>query len=246
MFNNMLENWLVAIVLVALGACIFTRRNSFRTHWEGALTLSIVLQVIGFMLVMPLAAGYGRAMFYLTGVAHLRDLFADLMFISAAIAMVQACAMRLLPREHINWYMRRLEWPSLVVSLVMIVCLLSSNALGRDTLSQSFLDVACDGWLKAYWVAYGGMVIYSLCYLVRLLWVMRGDSRRRSRAVEVLIAAAVMGIAGTATHVIDVLDDDFTISAVITWGTMSAPSILAAYAAALSWRSRPRGRAGAR
>lgn len=196
----------------------------------------MLLQVAGFVLCAPFEGPtLGRMLFYLTGVAHIRDYLAHMCFISAILAVLYAVTMRLLPDEQVELFMRRIEIPNIVAAATMLMCLVKSRALKQLPRQDDFFDgPSGDAWLRMYWSTYWAIVTYGLIYLIVLLLVLRTDPRSR-RTAQLLIVAASIGIGAAIDGVADTLIGVYTDW---IWGGLAVASALAAATAASSWRRR--------
>lgn len=236
----MAQNLLIIPVLTAIGCCLWMRRQSWRVRWDRALTLSILLQGIGFALCIPANSRYlGRWMFTLMGVAHLRDYVGHLCFLSAAGAMIYVAASRLLPDENLERFMRRIEIPAATAALAMLGCMIFSPALRHPTDSPDFFQAHRDGWLVAYWLIYLGTCAYLLRYLVNLLFLLRQDDRNLVTA-SLYIAACRIGFIALILAVINVVSSRSQIHAVWILVPLCLASGLSVAAGAWSWWQRNR------
>jgi hypothetical protein len=238
----MTQSTLTALALGFCGGVLWVRRKTWRAQWDRALTLSFLFQGLGFALCTPATShNLGHTLFRITGVAHLHDFFGHVFFICAICCIIYACACRLVPDHELESVLYKIELPGAIAAGTMLAAITLSHHLSRKP-PPDFLDVPCDFWLRVYWLSYGAIVIYLLCFAARLLWVLRRDSRSRF-ASDLYIIAAGLGVVSFAvllTRCISapgVLIDRFWI-----WTPSSVAGGLAAFAAAWSWRERMRPR----
>jgi hypothetical protein len=180
------------------------------------------------------------ALFRITGVAHLRDFFGHVLFICAICGVIYACACRLVPDRELESVLYKIEFPGAIAGGTMLAAITLSHNLSREP-RPDFLDVPCDFWLRVYWLTYGAIVMYLLCFVVRLLWVLRRDPRSRLTA-DLFIIASGLGVVSFALLLARVIINPGLVARF--W--ISTPSCvaggLAAFAAAWSWRERMRPR----
>jgi hypothetical protein len=208
--------------------------------------MSFVFQALGFALCAPAASHYlGHALFKITGVAHLHDFFGHVLFICAITCIIYACACRLVPDHELEDVLHKIELPGAVAGGTMLAAITLSHNLSRKA-PPDFLDVPCDFWLRVYWLTYGAIVIYLLCFAARLLWVLRRDPRSRLTSALYIIAAGlgVVSFAVLLTRCISTPGG--LIARYWIWTPASVAGGLAAFAAAWSWRERMRQRSRTR
>jgi hypothetical protein len=237
----MTQSALTALALCFCGGAIWVRRKSWRIRWDRALTMSFLFQGLGFALCAPAMSRYLEpALFRITGVAHLRDFFGHVLFICAICGVIYACACRLVPDRELESVLYKIEFPGAIAGGTMLAAITLSHNLSREP-RPDFLDVPCDFWLRVYWLSYGAIIIYLLCFVVRLLWVLRRDPRSRLTA-DLFIIASGLGVVSFALLLARVIINPGLVARF--W--ISTPSCvaggLAAFAAAWSWRARMRPR----
>lgn len=231
----MFQTVLAMLVMSVIGWCVWVRRHSWRFRWDGILTMSVALQGAGFLLCTPTQSlTISRFLFSIVGTAHVRDFVGHGCFMSAASCVAAAAGYRLVDDEHFHRLLRRIEYPSAIAAVLMLVCLLQSRAL-KTPGTGDFLAVPCDGWLTTYWLTYSAICIYILGYMARLLLVLRRDPRNRVTA-NLFIAAIAVGhiaIAAVAVHAFG-----GTVPVTWIWVPLATASALAATASTWSWRGR--------
>jgi hypothetical protein len=238
----MTQSTLTVLALCFCGGTLWVRRKTWRTQWDRAVTMSFVFQGLGFALCAPIQSRYlGHALFALTGIAHLQDFFGHVLFICAISYIIYACACRLVPDHELEDVLHKVELPGAVAGGTMLAAITLSGNLSRKT-PPDFLDVACDFWLRVYWLTYGAIVIYLLCFAARLLWVLRRDPRSRFTSALYIIAAGlgVVSFAVLLTRSISIPGG--LVARYWIWAPASVAGGLAAFAAAWSWRERMRPR----
>ena len=234
----MTQSALIALALCLCGGAIWVRRKTWRIRWDRALTMSVLFQGLGFTLCAPVQSRYlGQALFRITGVAHIRDFFGHVLFICAACCVIYACACRLVPDDELEDLLHKIELPGTVAGGTMLAAITLSHNLSREPPSD-FLDVPCDFWLHIYWLTYGAIVIYLLCFLIRLLWVMRRDPRSRL-AAHLFIIATGLGLVSSVALLTRSINPKLATCFWI-WTPLCVSGGLAAFAAAWSWRERMR------
>jgi len=237
----MTQSALIAVALCFCGGAVWVRRKTWRIRWDRALTMSVLFQGLGFALCAPIQSRYlGHALFALTGIAHLSDLFGHVLFICSICLVIYACACRLVPDAELEDVLHKIELPGSIAGATMLAAITLSHNLSRKSVPD-FLDVPFDFWLRVYWLTYGVMVIYLLCFLIRLLWALRQDPRSRLTSDLFIIASGLglLAFAALLTRVINPgLVAPFWVWAF--WTPASMAGGLAAFAAAWSWWGRTR------
>jgi hypothetical protein len=181
-----------------------------------------------------------HALFRITGVAHLRDFVGHVLFICAICCVIYACACRLVADHELESVLYKVEFPGAIAGGTMLAAITLSHNLSQES-PPDFLDVPCDFWLRVYWLAYGAIVIYLLCFLVRLLWVLRRDPRSRLTA-DLFIIAGALGVVSFAALLTRIMISPGLVAAFWNWTPSCVAGGLAAFAAAWSWRERMRPR----
>ncbi len=237
----MTQSILTALALCFCGGTMWVRRKTWRIRWDRALTMSFLFQGLGFALSTPAMSHYlERPLFRISGVAHLRDFFGHVLFIGAICCVIYACVCRLVPDRELESVLYKIEFPAAIAGGAMLAAITLSHNLSREP-PPDFLDVPCDFWLRVYWLAYGAIVIYLLCFAVRLLWVLRRDPRSRLTA-DLFIIASGLGVLSFSLLLTRIIINPGLVARF--W--ISTPSFvaggLAAFAAAWSWRERMRPR----
>jgi hypothetical protein len=231
----------IALALCFCGGAMWVRRKSWRIRWDRALTMSFLFQGLGFALCAPAMSHYlEHALFRICGVAHLRDFFGHVLFICAICGVIYACACRLVADDELESVLYKIEFPGAIAGGTMLAAITLSHNLSRES-PPDFLDVPCDFWLRVYWLAYGAIVIYLLCFVVRLLWVLRRDPRSRLTA-NLFITASGLGVVSFAMLLTRIIINPGLVARVWIWAPSSVAGGLAAFAAAWSWRERMRPR----
>jgi hypothetical protein len=202
--------------------------------------MSFLFQGLGFALCAPATSHYvGQVLFKITGVGHLNDFFGHVLFICAISCIIYACACRLVPDHELEDLLHKIELPGAVAGGTMHAAITFSHNLSRKP-PPDFLDVPCDFWLRVYWLTYGAIVIYLLCFAARLLWVLRRDPRSRLSSALYIIAAG-LGVVSFAALLARIINPGL-IARYWIWTPSSVAGGLAAFAAAWSWRERMRPR----
>jgi hypothetical protein len=235
----MTQSTLTALALCFCGAAIWVRRKTWRIRWDRALTMSFLFQGLGFALSAPVMSGYlEHPLFRISGVAHLRDFFGHVLFICAICCVIYACACRLVPDHELESVLYKIEFPGAIAGGIMLAAISLSHNLSREP-PADFLDVPCDFWLRVYWLTYGAIVIYLLCFAVRLLWVLRSDPRSRFTA-DLFIIAGGLGVVSFAALLTRIIINPGLVARFWIWTPSCVAGGLAAFAAAWSWRERMR------
>lgn len=233
----MLGNWLVVAALSAIGWCIWVRRYTWLLPWHRALSLSVVLQGIGFALCMPIQSHYlGNALSAVTGISHLRDYFGHLFYLAGTAAVVYAVSLRLFPDDQLRRFMRRVEVPGCLVAFVMLICVAHSPALHQPG-ADDFFDVPCDRWLVLYWTLYCAFKGYLIIYACCLLLVLR-TSPASQRTADLFLASNLVCLVGVTARVADVLPTELTIPGYMYWADLVICAVIGSYAGASSWQAR--------
>jgi hypothetical protein len=165
------------------------------------LELSAAMMVDGFVLCAPLTHRYlSRYLFALSHTAYMLDFFGHAFFIASTSMLIYAVGFRLVGDDAIKRLMARVDKPGAAALVGMLAALTFSHST-RHLTALDFFEVRPDAWLKLYWLIYGGLEIYLLGYLIRLLLVLRHDPR--SRTADLYLVAAVAGIVNLAMVVVD-------------------------------------------
>src|SRR6201987_359569 len=239
----MTQSTLSALALFFCGGPLWVRRKTLRIQWDRALTMSFLFQGLGFALCAPAMSHYlEHALFRISGVAHLRDFFGHVFFICAICCVIYACACRLVPDHELESVLYKIELPGAIAGGTTLAAITLSHNLSRKT-PPDFLDVPCDFWLRVYWLTYGAIVIYLLCFAARLLWGLRRDPRSRLTS-DLFIIAIGLGVVPIAVLLTRIIINPGLIARFWIWTPASVAGGLAAFAAAWSWREkmRPRSR----
>jgi hypothetical protein len=236
----MTQSTLTALALCFCGGAIWVRRKTLRIRWDRALTMSFLFQGLGFALCAPAMSHYLEgALFRITGVAHLRDFFGHVLFICAIGFVIYACACRLAPDDELEDLLHKIEFPGAIAGGTMLGAITLSHNLSREA-PPDFLDVPCDFWLRVYWLTYGAIVIYLLCFVLRLLWVLRRDPRSRLTS-DLFIIASGLGVVSFAALLTRTINPGL-VASFWNWIPSCVAGGLAAFGAAWSWRERMRPR----
>jgi hypothetical protein len=236
----MTQSTLTALALCFCGGALWVRRKTWRVQWDRAVTMSFLFQGLGFALCAPTMSHYlGHALFTISGVAHLSDFFGHVLFICAICCVIYACACRLVADHKLESVLYKIEFPGAIAGGTMLAAITLSHNLSRES-HADFLDVPCDIWLRVYWLAYGAIIIYLLCFVVRLLWVLRCDPRSRLTA-DLFITASGLGVVSFAVLLTRIIHPGL-VAGFWIWTPASVAGGLAAFAAAWSWRERMRPR----
>jgi hypothetical protein len=234
----MIQSAITALPVCVCGGAIWVRRTTWRIPWDRALTMSALFQGMGFALCAPAMSRYlGHALFRITGIAHLHDFFGDVLFICAISCVIYACACRLVADDELEDLLHKIELPGSVAGGTMLAAITLSHSLSGNS-PADFFDVPCDFWLDIYWLSYGAIIVYLLCFLVRLLWVVRRDPRSRLTA-DLFISATVLGLVSFVALLSRIIDPGL-VASVWIWTPLCMSGGLGAFAAAWSWRGRMR------
>jgi uncharacterized membrane protein len=237
----MIQSTLSALALFFCGGALWVRRKTLRIQWDRALTMSFLYQGLGFALCAPAMSHYlEHPLFRISGVAHLRDFFGHVLFICAICSVIYACACRLVPDHELESVLYKIEFPGAIAAGTMLAAIALSHNLSRDS-PPDFVDVPCDFWLRVYWLAYGAVVIYLLCFVVRLLWVLRCDPRSRLTA-DLFIIASGLGVVSFALLLTRIIISPGLLARFWIWAPSCVAGGVTAFAAAWSWRARMRPR----
>ena len=228
----MFQSVLTALALAIGGWLLWRQRRAWRHRSGHVLTLSLVLQAVAFGLCSPMTHPYiSRLLFPVTHTAHLVDFLGHIVFIASVCAVIYATVYRLMRDDRVVLVMRRqVDRPVAAVAAIMLICITCSRST-RNPAEADFFDVPVDGWLRAYWIVYGLLLVYLMAYLVRLLLVLRTDRRSRVSA-DLLLAGAAIAIPAIATTITLITLPEGWIGPlhefhVWMWIALSVPSMLA-------------------
>ena len=235
----MLQNLIVTMVLMSIVICVWIRRRSWPLPWDRGLTLSVLLQGVGFALCIPANGRYvGRLLFEVTGIGHLRDYIGHSCFIAASITMVHVAASRLMPDDQVGRFMRRVEVPAAVAAPLMLLCLLSTPQLRiPGAYPPDFFIVRHDAWLDAYWLIFVALSTFVLVTLINLLFVLRHDERNRVVAT-LYINACRAGFISVFLIFINVVAPGARIDSIWVWLPLCLSGALSVAASTVSWMRR--------
>src|ERR1700761_3606238 len=212
----MTQSILTALALCFCGGTLWVRRKSWRIRWDRALTMSFLFQGLGFALSAPAMSHYlEHPLFRISGVAHLRD-------------------------HELESVLYKIEIPGAIAGGTMLAAITLSHNLSREP-PPDFVNVPCDFWLRVYWLTYGAIIIYLLCFVVRLLWVLRRDPRSRLTA-DLFIIASGLGVVSFGVLLTRIIINPGLLGCFWIWAPSCVAGGVTAFAAAWSWRQRMRRR----
>lgn len=230
----MVEDISISVALLIGGWCLFLRRNTWKCGLKRALTVSVVLICVGIVLTSPLLTIVDNQLLITSvGVQHFDDYLGHVCFLAALCTISYAVLARTVADRQVRKLMRwRVEYPTAIAAVIMLVLITISPRLRRETpVRNDFFEVTCGGYLHAYWAVYTATLLYLLGYIFALLRHLRHDPRSRQTA-NLYLMTCVLGIIGASAEFLDTwfhfLDDGL-------WLLLTAPAVMASIAAAVSW-----------
>lgn len=225
---------LITVTLAAILASLWIRRDTWRSRWEVDASLNVALQGLGVLLMSPwVSTALGPPLYRISGLWNVQHLLGHLCLIVAATAIIRHGLVRLAGEPLVGRLFRRQVLRPLQVGVPLLVALLIAADEGhhRDLLPAHVHT----GWLGAYWLLLGGLLIYLLSYAGRVLLIVREDPRSRA-TVDLYLIAVAFGVAASVIQVaaawagIDV--------ALPVWSCACPGAIGFAYASARSWQAK--------
>ncbi|HEY2067299.1 MAG TPA: hypothetical protein VGG84_15195 [Gemmatimonadaceae bacterium] len=230
---------LLATVTIAAWS-LWTRRNTWRSTWERAGTLTIALQTAAVILACPLTSHVvGPALHALTGMWNVEDFAAHCFFIFAAATLVYHALSRLMA-DHAAEFKTFVYYPIALTFPLRLGAFALSK--GSHTYARDFFRLTGRPWLAVYWILVCGIVCYLLIYAARLLLILRRDAVHR-RTANMYLAVIAAGLTVCAVRVVTAIDGEVA-GCPIWWGCCFGSAGFA-LAFGYSWRRRARQLAGA-
>lgn len=192
---------LILVTLFSLCLSLWIRRATWKTSYESAATISLLLQGIALILMSPWASQHlGIWLYHLTGWINLEDYIAH----DAYLVSASAFAYNALERVDEGPYLERsfklyVEAPATVaIPLTLFTFALSRST---DQYADDFLQLPVDFWLAAYWCILCATHVHLLGYTCKLLFILRDDPRSTPVANAYLVSC-LCGITASLTRVI--------------------------------------------
>lgn len=225
-----------AVAAVCTIAALILRYSTWRIYWESGATLAVALMVAAALAGSDTSVHrVAPILFDLTGIWHLDDFVAHVLFLLAGVAFAAHIATRLSVHSVVG---AALRWasPLLIAVPVMFVALRLSHS--GTTHSDVNLDhVPPDMWLDVYRGQWSITAIYLAVLIIRLAWRVQVGYAGLCRAIALayvvgpllVVAAGVMRlgqivVASTARWLIELP----------TWLCVIGGSLMA-LTAAFSW-----------
>lgn len=224
----------LVITLAAVLTSLWMRRGTWRSRWEVGINTALALDGCALALMSPLAAaGTGPLLHRMTRLWAVQHLLGHLCLIVAAAGIVYHAMVRLGEPDQVRLlFARQIVAPVLLGTLTLVVLFVIADPGNYPDLLKV---PAATHWLVTYWLVMEGLLIYLSAYGARLLLILRADPRAR-HTVNAYLAAGVLGATAYLAQVRAILsgaDAD-----VLVWWCGCLAVVVAAYAAARSWRSR--------
>ena len=225
----------VIAATLAVGAySLWVRRDTWRSRWEVGASLAVVLEACALLLMSPdTSPSLGPALHRVTGLWNVQHLLGHLCLIVAIAAIIHHALMRIADEGQARTLFHNHVLRPLRIGLLLQVVVFVVADLGyhRDLFSAAVNT----GWLAAYWVLTGGLVIYLSGYAGRLLLIMHSDPRARA-TVDIYLASAAVGVVASLLQISTVWTGvDVTVA---VWLCACLAIAIFAYGAARSWRAK--------
>lgn len=200
---SILAALVIVIALVSIIWSLWVRRITWHSHWECSITLSVLLQGIGLMLVTPVGtATVGRLLHRITGQGNFEFPVGHACLILAAAAIVYSVLDRIYDDDDDLQASFKL-WVERPVTLT-IVGLSAVFCIGDIGDALAMCEYRPTMWMNMYWALVCGILIYLLSYACRALLILRRDWRQR-RVANFYLVACGSGVASCASWMITTL-----------------------------------------
>ncbi|NGX06404.1 MULTISPECIES: hypothetical protein [Mycobacteroides] len=227
---------LILVTLFSLCLSLWIRRATWKTTYERAATINLLLQGLAVILMSPWASQHlGIWLQAITGWANLEDYIAHDAYVVAASAV----AYNALGRVDEGPYLERsfklyVEVPATLAMPLMLLTFTLSDS--TDHYADDFFQLPVDFWLAAYWVIACVTLIHLLGYGCKMLVILRDDPRSTLVADAYLISC-LCGIMASLTRVFVSLVPGIppAIGSAVVWLFACACGVGFAVTGAASW-----------
>jgi len=194
--------WFVPFVaaLSVAGWALWVRRATWRSYWEVAASMCLVFQISATVLTSQFGDCIGALLHDMTGLWNLEDFTGNLLYVCAAAAVVRHPLIRLTDTENAKRLLYRcVRVPGALTAVILLAVFLRSR--GSKIYAVNFIDLHADGWLTAYWLIQGAIIVWLLSYSSHLLLLLRSDSKHRSQC-NIYLCFTITGTIGTAARMV--------------------------------------------
>lgn len=177
----------------SLGWTVYARRIAWHCLGERPITLSVVLQTVAILMLLPRAPSpLGELIHSLTGLWNAQALLAHILCLGADVAIVYHVAWRALREEDfIRGFKTHVELPTTIAATLMFAAWLSGN--GSRIHTKNFYLIKMDLSMSIYWLVFSGALAWMTGYAIHLMFLLRRDPRSRTTAT-IYITAGVSGL----------------------------------------------------
>lgn len=222
---------LITAALAAALRSLWICRDTWRSGWDYAASLSVALHACALILMSPWASTtFGTHLHEALGVWNVQALLGHVFLVGAAVAFVRHVLVRF-GDDARELFARHIIQPINIGVAALVVLFVVA-----DTSYQPDLFAAhATGWLGTYWLALGALLCYLFGYAGRLLLMLRTDARSKPTADVYLTALALATTAGFTQVVTAWAGIDVALP-VWLFGCLSLVGF--AWACAQSWRAK--------
>lgn len=225
---------LIIVTLAAIFYSLWVRRDTWRSRWEAGASLNIALQGCAVLLMSPWAsATLGPPLHHLFRRWNVEDLLGHICMIVAVTAIIQHGLARLDDeRGSRTLFRRQVQIPLRLSIPVLIAVFFSADERYHADLFPAHVSTL---WFGAYWMVLGVLLTYLFAYAVRVLLILRRDTRSRE-TVDLYLISAGFGVAATVIQVSTAeAGIDITLP---VWLCACLGAIGFAYGSARSWNAK--------
>lgn len=205
---------LVVITLSVMSWCLFARRLAWHALGERPITLSVALQTIAvLMLIPPASVWLGPPLHALTGRWNVAGLLAHFLCLASDAAIAYHVAWRA------NWeedfrrgFKTHVELPATLTMGLMFAMWAVGN--GSTKRVRTFYLVPLDLSMRIYWAAFCLGLAWVLGYAVHSMFKLRADPRSRT-TVGIYIAASCSGILALILRTVELAPSLNTVSGML-------------------------------
>ncbi|EIC65341.1 hypothetical protein S7W_18650 [Mycobacteroides abscessus M94] len=227
---------LILLTLIALCLSLWIRRATWKTTYERAATISLLLQGISVILMSPWASQHlGVWLQHQTGWANLEDYLAHNAYIVALSAVVYHALERLDEGPYLERSFKLyLETPAILAFPLTLVTFALSESTNQY--ADDFFELPADFWLSTYSFIVCAINIYLLGYGCRMLMILREDPRS-TQIADTYLMCCLCGIAASLVRMLSSFFPSIppAIGSEAAWLLTCACAIGFAVTGALSW-----------
>lgn len=226
---------LLGLSLLASATCLWVRKATWPSHWDGSATNSIVLLTINVLMMTPaIGMPLSPHIHKYTGVWNIEELFGHICYIGALMGFLAMATLRTtLPHPALQKFLRRNIELLGAFFVPMAVALFVYGGGGDENLG----DLVMHGptiRMYPYWILVGVTSLYLSTVLTVVFWDLR-----RSRVCRFTCTLYLIGCHLSLLNFVFGIAIIFTPSASIPmWVSIRVELIVFAIAATVSWTRR--------